>query len=92
MGTRVDTAEFAQRAEHLGEEVGLADEHMEAHIAAQFDHQVGSLETGDAELSSAVPGAVPFDATELMALLHNPRTVRHAVLLSEILNPLRDRW
>ncbi len=92
VGTRVDTAEFAQRAEQLGEEVGLADEHMEAHIASRFDHQVGSMETGDAGLSSAAPGAVSLDAADLMALLHNPRTVRHAVLLSEILNPLRDRW
>jgi len=87
VGTRVDTAEFEQRAEHLGEEVGLADEHMEAHIAHKFDHQVGSMETGGSTQAGAGSAELTMDAADLVALLTNPQTLRHAVLLSEILNP-----
>ena len=87
VGTRVNTAEFEQRAEHLGEEVGLADEHMEAHIAQKFDHQVGSLELGDSSQAGAGSPDLTFDVADLVALLKNPKTLRQAVLLSEILNP-----
>jgi hypothetical protein len=87
VGTRVDTAEFEQRAEHLGEEVGLADEHMEAHITQKFDHQVGSMETGESAQAGAGSSESTIDAADLAALLRNPKTLRHAVLLSEILNP-----
>jgi hypothetical protein len=87
VGTRVDTAGFGQRAEHLGEEVGLADEQMEAHIAQKFDHQVGSMGPGDSTQTGAEIGALAFDAADLAALLKNPNSLRQAVLLSEILNP-----
>jgi hypothetical protein len=67
--------------------VGLADEHMDAHIAQRFDHHVGSLDMGDS-LPGAGPSAdVALDAADLVALLNNPKTLRQAVLLSEILNP-----
>ncbi len=88
VGTRVDTAEFEQRAEHLGEEVGLADEHMEAHIAQKFDHQVGSLELGDSAQAGAGSSRPRLSmSADLVAMLKNPKTLRQAVLLSEILNP-----
>jgi hypothetical protein len=87
----VNTAEFEQRAGQLGEEVGLADEHMDAHIAQKFDHQVGSLDLGDAAQAAAGPTEQAFDASELIAMLQEPNTVRQAVLLSEILRPLEFR-
>jgi hypothetical protein len=87
VGTRVDTAGFEQRAEHLGEEVGLADEHMEAHITQKFDHRVGSMGTGESAQAGAGASELALDAADLAALLQNPQTLRQAVLLSEILNP-----
>jgi hypothetical protein len=87
LGTRVNTAGFEQRAEHLGEDVSLADEHMEAHIAEKFDHHVGSLSGGDTAQSDAGGADAALGVAELAALLKDPKTVRQAVILSEILNP-----
>jgi hypothetical protein len=87
LGTRVNTAEFEHRAEHLGEDVGLADEHMEAQIAQKFDHQVGSFGLGDASQTDASGGELALDVADLVAWLRNPQMLRHAVLLSEILDP-----
>lgn len=85
LGTRVNTAEFEQRAEHLGVEVGLADEHMEAHLAQKFDHQVGSQGLSASTGATSSPVEFAFDAEALAAMLANPTALRHAILLSEIL-------
>jgi hypothetical protein len=86
LGTRVNTSGFDQRAGQLGEEVGLADEHMDAHISEKFDHHVGSLDAGDAQQGGAGAGDLTFDVNELVAMLKEPQSLRYAVLLSEILN------
>lgn len=39
----MDNREFTERARHLGERVGLADDDMDAHLHQKFDHQVGQL-------------------------------------------------
>lgn len=85
VGTRVNTVGFQRRASQLGEEVGLADEHMDAHIAQRFDHQVGSLDLGDSAHAAAGAGETAYDLNELIAMLQDPRTLRHAIVLSEIL-------
>jgi hypothetical protein len=81
----VSTAGFEQRAEHLGEEVGLADDHLEAHLAQKFDHQIGSK--GMSEATDQASGSVEptLDLDSLAAMLANPTSLRHAVVLSEIL-------
>ncbi len=96
--SRVDTSGFERRAEQLGEEVGLADEAMEAHLQQKFDHQVGTLsDVGHDEIESSEvfdpageSGATA--AADIVAMLKNPNTVRQAVLLSEILSPPHHRW
>jgi len=85
VGTRVNTTGFQRRAAQFGEEVGLADEHMDAHIAQRFDHQVGSLDLGDSAHAAAGAGETAYDLQELIAMLQDPLTLRHAVVLSEIL-------
>jgi hypothetical protein len=95
--SRVDTTEFQQRAGHLGEEVGLADEAMETHLHATFDHQVGTLSDGEPDglhLGSldAVTEEVPTVAAEIGSLLADPRSVRQAIILSEILDRPHHRW
>ncbi|MHB8952497.1 MAG: hypothetical protein ACYC4U_05920 [Pirellulaceae bacterium] len=85
LGTRVSTAAFEQRAEHLGEEVGLADEHMEAHLAQRFDHQVGSQPPSAPADRVAELGERLLDPETLAAMLADPTSLRQAVLLSEIL-------
>ena len=73
VGTRVSTAEFEQRAEHLGEEVGLADEHMDAHIAQKFDHQVGSLDLDAASPAGGGSAELTIDAADVLAMLTEPQ-------------------
>jgi hypothetical protein len=85
LGTRVNTSEFEQRAEHLGVEVGLADEHLEAHLAQKFDHQVGSQGLSGSTGATASSVELAFDAEALAAMLANPTALRTAVLLREIL-------
>ena len=53
----MDNRAFSERASHLGEVVGLADDDMDAHLHQKFDHQVGQLRstTAAAPLVSASP-------------------------------------
>ncbi len=95
--THVDTSQFQERAGHLGEEVGLADEAMEMHLHDKFDHQVGTL--SDGELGSLELGSldlptrdIPDVAAEISALLADPGSIRKAIILSEVLNPPDFRW
>ena len=85
--SRVDSSGIAQHAKQLGEEVGLADEHMEAHLAKSFDHQVGSRV--EPQGAPARPAAVTFDSIldvdALLDMLTKPSSVRNAIVLSEIL-------
>ncbi len=91
--THVDTSEFEQRAEHLGEEVGLADEHLESHLHDKFDHQMGSLEESGRIPAGETREAAPLTPTdEIRQLLANANSLRDAIVLSEILSPLRPRW
>ncbi len=96
--TRVDTSQFERRAEQLGEEVGLADEAMEAHLHQRFDHQVGSFSEGGL---SSVDTSAPAEqlresgssfAQEIAAMLRDPLSVRRAIVLGDILNPPTHRW
>jgi hypothetical protein len=95
--THVNTSAFGRRAEHLGEEVGLADEELEARLHAKFDHRLGSLD--DAPGMPGSPGSldaagsdIPSIAEEIANLLKQPDTVRNAIVLSEILSPPHHRW
>lgn len=94
----LDTGGFDQRAAHLGEEVGLADDHLEAHLHEQFDHRIGSLqdtsadaarETADAAASKILKD-VP--AGQIAALLRSPQSIRQAIILSEVLRRPDERW
>ncbi len=86
--SRVDTSSIAQHARQLGEEVGLADEHMEAHLSKAFDHQIGS--PMEPQAAAPRPAATPtfdsaLDVDALLDMLTRPSSVRNAVVLSEIL-------
>ena len=75
--------ERPQRDAHLGEEVGLADDKMAAHLKDVFDHQVGTL--GEYETESV--GEMASQTHPIAELLRNRQTMRQAIILSEILTP-----
>ena len=89
-------ADFAERAGHLGEEVGLADEKLTAHLHERFDRQLGSLQQSEAETpGQAESKSTGSEETRAMALrkaLHTSAGIRQSVLLAEILNPAHLRW
>ena len=95
--THVDTSKFDRRAEHLGEEVGQADEELEARLHAKFDHRLGSLDDAPGMPGPpAGPDAREDDASSAAAVIANllkrPETVRNAIVLSEVLTPPHHRW
>jgi len=71
-------------------EVTQAEEAMESHLAEAFGHQVGTL--GGETHPLDVVEAAPSPAAELAALLRDPRSVRDAVIVSEILRRPEERW
>lgn len=99
---RVSSAAIQARAEHLGsgnlgQEVALAGERIEARVHQEFDHKLGELAGRDAAgatNSAATPNASPHlsRAAELAQLLRDPRSLRQAILLTEILPRPTQRW
>lgn len=81
---------FAERAFHLGEEVGLADEHLEERLEGTFDHAVGSLQDtsvgvqGD-EAKATRTNRPPVQPGDIAQLLASPQNIRQAIILNEIL-------
>ncbi len=91
--SHVDTSEFEDRAEQLGEEVELADEHVEERLHDTFDHQIGSLEVGGGlgapEALDAVEASL---GQQISAMLTDPESLRKAIVLADILAPPEQRW
>lgn len=84
----LDTSDVVSRAERLGEVVGLADEKMEGHLHEVFDHSVVSLKQekqSEQRTRASSSRATSKIAAELHAMLRSPTSVRHAIILSEIL-------
>jgi hypothetical protein len=84
----INTSEFAQRADRLGDATEQADERMEEHLHAKFDHKLGSI---GAPTSTTTGSETPADSPShavpehpLMKLLSQPQNIRNAVILSEI--------
>ena len=90
----VDTSDFERRAEHLGEEVGLADEHLETRLHDKFDHKLGALSEQGRESHEelGLSSADLASANDILALIADPVSLRNAIVLSEVLAPPRHRW
>jgi hypothetical protein len=88
---------LGRHAEQLGDEIRDVDAEVEKRLSAKFDHQVGHLETQLSETptrrsASQVAATGGRTVAELIELLRNPRGVRTAILVSEILNRPEHRW
>lgn len=91
---------FAQRAEHLADDIVRADQQMEEHLQKSFNRKVGTLDS-TAQARSMAPvtdTAAKTDtgpqsqAAVLAELLASAQGVRQAVILSEILERPEHRW
>lgn len=86
-------SQLAEQAAHLGEEVGLADEKLEARLKAKFEHRLGTLRRREEEPEPEVdPLAATLGGEQIAAMLANPEGVRNAIILNEILQRPTDRW
>jgi hypothetical protein len=94
----LDTSEFSERASHLGERVGKADDKMEARLQSKFDHQVGRLggaastDTAAEEEAAPETGGPAPSPGNLAQWLRSPDSLRQAIVLSEILERPEHRW
>ncbi len=88
----LDNSRLKRHAEKLGEEVGLADDKLDARLHQKFDHQVGHLASqaiGGVESTSKA--RVPVKSkTLLLNMLASPQSVQQAIIMSEILS--RPEW
>ena len=84
--SHIDTSALGEHASHLGEEVGLADDKLEARLHSTFDHSVASLESsGKVRQVGGSDDDLNAVAIELVAMLRNPNSIRHAIILNEVL-------
>lgn len=94
----LDAQEFRQRTARLGSEVALADEKIEGHQQAVFEHKLGHLDRGGARKveAAAVPPTTQIElsgAAQLLAsMLAHPDNLRQAIVLSEIFQRPEHRW
>jgi hypothetical protein len=92
---------ITQLAEHLGDDIGRADQEMEQHLQKAFSHRVGTLSDVQKPASATGPvtdteTAVVFGATSaanaIAGMLSDPKNLRNAVILNEILRRPDERW
>lgn len=79
--------QIRQQVRSLGQEVGLADDKMDAHLQQVFDHQLGSLKksaVSSVEASPSSGGAPPVKLSKLVEMLRSPESLRNAFILQEI--------
>jgi hypothetical protein len=88
----------------LGKEVAQTDEVVDQRLRKKFGHGVSRLAGVPGEAAEAPAAVEPAatvdlpaapaasDAATVAALLANPATLRHAILVSEILRRPEERW
>lgn len=84
----IDTSDIAEHAEHLGERLQQVDERVDERIHSKFDHDVGKLGRKPSvtdQISESTGDDVSPIAQDLLELLSKPKTIRQAILVSEIL-------
>ncbi len=84
----VNTLDIKEHTSHLGEEVALADDHLEAHLEEAFSGQLGSLQHREREVAEQGPTI----AEEIRNLISQPSGMRQMIVANEILRRPEDRW
>jgi len=92
VATHLDSRQFEQRASHLGERVGLADDNLEAHLHQVFDHNVGSMGVPGQVVQSTEDAAAAAIQSDIMDAFRDADSMRRAIILNEILSPPGRRW
>lgn len=88
----LEESQLAEQAAHLGEEVALADDKLQARLDAKFKQRVGSIKVREEEPTTVAVQVHGVGPEQIAAMLANPDTVKTAVILNEILQRPTDRW
>lgn len=84
-------SQLAEQAAHLGGQVALSDDRLEARLHEKFDHRLGKLDQRSEAQPEPTAGEESLTgAARIKALLVRPGGVREAVVLSEILRRPTD--
>ena len=91
---------FAQRAEHLADDMARGNQQMEEHLQKSFNRKVGTLDsttqgriaTPLTDTAAQADTGPQSQASALAELLSNAQGVRQAMILSEILERPEHRW
>ena len=87
----LDTTGYADRASHLGEEVGEVGERLEEHLHEAFDHQIGSLKHENLDASSDKKSS-ESSPQGLQQLLRSKSAIRNAIVFREIIDRPKHLW
>ena len=89
VSSHIDSTDIAYHAEHLGDRIQNIDEKVAARIKRRFNHDVGQLDdkptVQDDVVATVTKDEVSQVASDLMEMLRSPKSVRQAILVSEIL-------
>ncbi|MFV1967233.1 MAG: hypothetical protein ACC628_17530 [Pirellulaceae bacterium] len=97
----LDTSSFAEHASHLGENVDQSDDRMESHLHQVFEHKLGRLGAQTSAAAESVlddDGAqaekkkAPTSASTVADMLRDPRNLRNAMVIREILTRPEHLW
>ena len=85
----IDTKDVTSHADTLGDEVALADDKMDARMHKTFDHSVSRLveqkSSRPATETGKEKGRQTTSAQNIFEMLRSPKTIRDAILISEVL-------
>jgi hypothetical protein len=88
----LEESRLAENAAHLGEEVALADDKVQARLDATFKHRLGRIAQQEAAPVAEAAEPREFSIDQIAAMLASPEGIRDAVILNEILTRPADRW
>ena len=97
---QLDTRDVTEHAEHLTDDLSLADQVRELHRRKMFSHRVGRLEDTSGEVGAKAGEDAPTSnaaataaaAVPLSAAFFRPQDIRQAIIVSEVLQRPEHRW
>lgn len=88
----MSTDDVTEHGEHFSDKMEKADDEREARMHRKFDQQVGDLKES-ASVHTEVKAEMGLGlASEIMEMLSQPKSVRQAIILSEVLERPEHRW
>lgn len=91
----LDTSKIAQHADNLGDRIASVHDKVDQAVHRRLDHNVSKIDDRPTITDDPRPGVVGGEeispiAVELLQMLSQPKSIRQAILLSEILK--RPEW